>query len=78
METKACGNNDCLLRGEGTSQEHPLWDARLTGKGIQQAKDLREYLKVSDPAPSHLLPSPLPPSSRPAPPAAAPSPPSTW
>jgi broad specificity phosphatase PhoE len=44
-ETQKTGNNYCLLRDDGKSaQEHPLYDSRLTPKGIQQAKDLRRIL----------------------------------
>jgi broad specificity phosphatase PhoE len=44
-ETAKMGNNYCLLRAEGeTAQEHPLYDSKLTPKGIQQARDLRKIL----------------------------------
>mmetsp|Transcript_11401 Transcript_11401/g.18904 ORF Transcript_11401/g.18904 Transcript_11401/m.18904 type:complete len:317 (-) Transcript_11401:127-1077(-) len=44
-ETKSTGNNYCLLRGEGqVAQEHPLYDSRLTPKGIEQSKALRKIL----------------------------------
>lgn len=43
--TEEKGDNTCLHRDEGrTAQEHALWDARLTSKGIKQAEQLREYL----------------------------------
>ena len=44
-ETEKTGNNYCLLRGSFKSaQEHPLYDARLTKKGISQAKALAKIL----------------------------------
>lgn len=42
--TKETGSNDVLLRGDQPASSHELYDARLTEKGIQQAKDLKEYL----------------------------------
>lgn len=43
--TSETGSNDCLLREEGhKASDHPLYDARLTPKGIQQAEDLRAVL----------------------------------
>lgn len=44
VATAEAGNNTILHRGEAPAQEHRLWDARLTPKGIQQAHDLRDYL----------------------------------
>ena len=45
QETEKTGNNYCLLRGEFKKpSDHPLYDARLTPKGIQQAKKLRKIL----------------------------------
>jgi broad specificity phosphatase PhoE len=43
-ETGKTGNNYCLLRGDNPASEHPLYDSRLTPKGIQQAKTLRKIL----------------------------------
>jgi broad specificity phosphatase PhoE len=44
-ETKRTGDNYCLLRGEGQrAQDHPLYDARLTPTGVQQARTLRKIL----------------------------------
>lgn len=43
--TAESGSNDCLLRGDNQpARDHPLYDARLTEKGIRQADDLRAYL----------------------------------
>lgn len=45
-ETSKTGNNYCLLREEGTlARDHPLYDAALTPKGIEQAKSLRKILE---------------------------------
>mmetsp|Transcript_138331 Transcript_138331/g.240524 ORF Transcript_138331/g.240524 Transcript_138331/m.240524 type:complete len:308 (-) Transcript_138331:318-1241(-) len=44
VETAKTGTNKCLWRGDKPAQEHPLWDARLTPKGIQQAQELRAHL----------------------------------
>lgn len=44
VETKKTGTNDCLVRGDTPAQKHPLWDARLTPVGIEQAKNLRNHL----------------------------------
>lgn len=45
VATKKTGSNYCLLREEGhRAQDHPLYDARLTATGIQQAKALRKIL----------------------------------
>lgn len=45
VATKENGSNDCLLRGKGTlAKDHPLYDSRLTQKGIQQSVDLKNYL----------------------------------
>lgn len=44
VETAKCGTNTCLWRGDVAADQHPLWDARLTPKGIKQAEDLRSYL----------------------------------
>lgn len=44
VATKETGNNECLMRGSQPAQEHELWDAKLTPKGIQQGVDLRAYL----------------------------------
>eukprot|EP00929_Paragymnodinium_shiwhaense_P106887 TRINITY_DN72726_c0_g1_i1.p1 TRINITY_DN72726_c0_g1~~TRINITY_DN72726_c0_g1_i1.p1 ORF type:complete len:328 (-),score=41.68 TRINITY_DN72726_c0_g1_i1:117-1100(-) len=46
VATKRTGDNECLKRGEHLAQQHELWDARLTDKGIRQAKELREYLST--------------------------------
>jgi broad specificity phosphatase PhoE len=44
-ETEKTGNNYCLLRSEGQqASQHPLYDSRLTPKGINQAKSLRKIL----------------------------------
>jgi len=44
VATSETGSNDCLLRGDANADQHHLYDARLTEKGIQQAVDLRKYL----------------------------------
>mmetsp|Transcript_39349 Transcript_39349/g.87968 ORF Transcript_39349/g.87968 Transcript_39349/m.87968 type:complete len:305 (+) Transcript_39349:141-1055(+) len=46
VETTIKGTNKCLERKEGDppANEHPLYDARLTEKGINQAKALKEHL----------------------------------
>ena len=44
VETARTGTNTCLWRGDNAAQEHPLWDARLTEKGIRQAQELRQHL----------------------------------
>mmetsp|Transcript_39110 Transcript_39110/g.47042 ORF Transcript_39110/g.47042 Transcript_39110/m.47042 type:complete len:316 (+) Transcript_39110:141-1088(+) len=44
VATKESGANDCLHRGEATAADHPLYDSRLTEKGIQQSVDLKKYL----------------------------------
>ena len=45
VETKNTGSNYCLLREEGKkASDHPLYDSRLTQKGIQQAESLRKIL----------------------------------
>merc|ERR1719335_1165061 len=44
VETKRTGGNSCLLRNEQPAKEHPLWDARLTDVGIQQAEKLKQHL----------------------------------
>lgn len=45
VETKKTGSNHCLLKGDYVSaKDHPLYDARLTPTGIDQAKRLREIL----------------------------------
>lgn len=45
VETEKTGSNYCLLRPEGKeAHEHPLYDSRLTPKGIQQSKSLRKIL----------------------------------
>jgi broad specificity phosphatase PhoE len=44
-ETLKTGNNHCLLRGDlEQASDHPLYDARLTPTGIQQARHLRKIL----------------------------------
>lgn len=44
-ETLKTGSNHCLLRPDGKSaSDHPLYDSRLTAKGIDQAKSLRRIL----------------------------------
>lgn len=45
VATVETGSNHCLLRGNAPASEHPLYDARLTRKGIQQADDLKRILK---------------------------------
>jgi len=42
--TAETGSNTCLHRGDKLAHEHPLWDARLTAKGIEQAEKLKEHL----------------------------------
>jgi len=42
--TKENGSNDCLLRGDSPASAHPLYDARLTEKGIKQSVDLKHHL----------------------------------
>jgi len=44
VETAKTGSNHCLLRGNKLASEHPLYDSRLTPKGINQAKELRTIL----------------------------------
>eukprot|EP00529_Nitzschia_sp_RCC80_P025787 CAMPEP_0113466544 /NCGR_PEP_ID=MMETSP0014_2-20120614/14326_1 /TAXON_ID=2857 /ORGANISM="Nitzschia sp." /LENGTH=346 /DNA_ID=CAMNT_0000358769 /DNA_START=128 /DNA_END=1165 /DNA_ORIENTATION=- /assembly_acc=CAM_ASM_000159 len=45
VETKKTGHNYCLLRSKDqTAREHPLYDSRLTPKGIEQAESLRRIL----------------------------------
>eukprot|EP00979_Chaetoceros_neogracilis_P018312 scaffold10570_cov290-Chaetoceros_neogracile.AAC.17 len=45
--TTESGTNHCLLREKGSeAKDHPLYDARLTPKGIRQADQLREYLST--------------------------------
>lgn len=44
VETKRTGDNHCLLRGDRPASEHPMYDSKLTPKGIQQAESLREIL----------------------------------
>lgn len=44
-ETEKTGSNHCLLKPEGkTASEHPLYDSRLTTKGVDQAVCLRKIL----------------------------------
>ena len=44
-ETEKTGSNYCLLRPEGkAASEHPLYDSRLTPKGVDQARSLRKIL----------------------------------
>lgn len=44
-ETEKTGSNHCLLKPEGkTASEHPLYDSRLTPKGVDQAVCLRKIL----------------------------------
>lgn len=43
-ETQKTGDNYCLLRGDKLASEHPLYDAKLTPKGVNQAKALRKIL----------------------------------
>ncbi|GMI01266.1 hypothetical protein TrVE_jg11258 [Triparma verrucosa] len=45
VATVVAGTNDCL-KASGPPGDHPLYDARLTQKGIDQAKSLREHLKA--------------------------------
>lgn len=42
--TKETGSNECLLRGGQPARAHPLWDARLTPHGIEQAHRLKAHL----------------------------------
>ena len=44
VETKRTGSNDCLLREGRPARDHPLWDARLTDVGINQARKLKTHL----------------------------------
>mmetsp|Transcript_24427 Transcript_24427/g.27893 ORF Transcript_24427/g.27893 Transcript_24427/m.27893 type:complete len:401 (-) Transcript_24427:529-1731(-) len=45
VETKVQGTNTCLHRNpDEAAHQHPLYDSRLTKKGIQQSEDLKEYL----------------------------------
>ena len=44
VATKASGDNDCLLRGDKPASDHPLYDSRLTPKGIAQSESLKAYL----------------------------------
>lgn len=44
VATKETGSNDCLLRGDKPAREHPLYDAKLTETGINQAEKLRDIL----------------------------------
>jgi broad specificity phosphatase PhoE len=44
VETKNTGNNYCLLRGDKPAREHPLYDSKLTSKGIEQSESLRKIL----------------------------------
>jgi hypothetical protein len=34
----------CSFSGDKPAPDHPLWDARLTDKGIEQARKLKEHL----------------------------------
>mmetsp|Transcript_15626 Transcript_15626/g.20368 ORF Transcript_15626/g.20368 Transcript_15626/m.20368 type:complete len:318 (-) Transcript_15626:187-1140(-) len=44
-ETQRTGDNYCLLRGAfQNAKDHPLYDSRLTDKGIKQAQSLRKIL----------------------------------
>jgi broad specificity phosphatase PhoE len=44
-ETEKTGSNYCLLKPEGkAASEHPLYDSRLTPKGVDQARSLRKIL----------------------------------
>jgi len=45
VATTETGTNSCLLRGDKPAKDHPLYDSRLTAKGIQQAEQLRNVLK---------------------------------
>mmetsp|Transcript_5172 Transcript_5172/g.4917 ORF Transcript_5172/g.4917 Transcript_5172/m.4917 type:complete len:325 (+) Transcript_5172:60-1034(+) len=43
--TEKTGSNYCLLRGDGKrADEHPLYDSKLTPKGVDQARSLRKIL----------------------------------
>jgi len=44
VETAKTGDNHCLLRGKKLAREHPLYDSKLTPKGVNQAKELRKIL----------------------------------
>lgn len=44
VATKDTGSNHCLLRGDDAAADHPLYDARLTPHGIQQAEALKDIL----------------------------------
>ncbi|GMI30176.1 hypothetical protein TrCOL_g9261 [Triparma columacea] len=45
VATKETGGTDCL-RTDGDPRDHPLYDARLTEKGIDQAVRLRSHLST--------------------------------
>jgi len=42
--TASSGSNDVLTRGDNPARDHPLWDARLTDVGVQQAQKLKQHL----------------------------------
>lgn len=44
VATKETGDNNCLLRGDSAASAHPLYDSRLTAKGIAQSESLRAHL----------------------------------
>jgi len=49
VATSESGDNHCLIRDEANGQiasDHPLYDARLTDVGIEQAKKLKAILKT--------------------------------
>mmetsp|Transcript_36723 Transcript_36723/g.67211 ORF Transcript_36723/g.67211 Transcript_36723/m.67211 type:complete len:310 (+) Transcript_36723:43-972(+) len=45
VETTKTGTTECLERGANQATEHPLWDSRLTEKGIEQAQALKGHLE---------------------------------
>jgi len=46
VATKETGSNDCLLREGKPATAHPLYDSRLTAKGIAQSDALKTYLST--------------------------------
>jgi len=44
VATKESGSNDCLLRGDAPAKDHPLYDSRLTPKGLDQSDKLNMHL----------------------------------
>ena len=56
VATTETGTNSCLLRGDKPAKDHPLYDSRLTAKGIQQAENYAMFSKRD-----HQEEGPLPP-----------------